>query len=243
MNWIRAALFMLFALLWTAFYGLLAIILPLLPVSPKTRHRIITLGWTRGMATLIEKILGIRYRVEGLENIPQTACVLMSKHQSAWETILLQVIFPPMCFVMKKELLNIPFLGWGFRSIMKIAIDRRAGKDALTQVIEQGTQLLQQGYWIAIFPEGTRVAPGEKHRYKQGGAALACAAQVPVVPVAHNAGEFWPRQAFLKRPGEVLVIIGTPISPVGQTPERLTQAVQNWIEGEMQHRFPHHYRA
>ncbi len=242
MSCVRSALFFVLMVLWTMPYGVLGIVLPLLPMKTGTRHRIIVF-WAHGANALVRTVLGIRYRVIGLENVPNSPVVLVCKHQSAWETIALQVIFPPMCFVLKAELLKIPFLGWGLRGIQKVAINRAAGRGALKQLIDQGTALLKSGYWVTIFPEGTRVAPGEQRPYKPGAAVLACAAQVPVLPVAHNAGEFWPRQAFIKRPGEIIVSIGAPISSEGHTPDSLTQAAQTWIEAEMRARFAHLYKT
>jgi 1-acyl-sn-glycerol-3-phosphate acyltransferase len=138
----------------------------------------------------IRHLLGIRHRVIGTENMPDRASVALVKHQSAWETIALQRILPPICFVLKRELLRLPFFGWGLARMPTIAIDRAAGKDALTQVVDQGRVLLDEGFWVVIFPEGTRVAPGTTRRYKPGGAWLASHTGVPVVPIAHNAGEY-----------------------------------------------------
>jgi 1-acyl-sn-glycerol-3-phosphate acyltransferase len=166
----------------------------------------------------------------------------MSKHMSAWETIMLQDIFPPMVFVMKREIHKLPFFGWGIAQMPMIAIDRAAGKDALAQVVEQGIDRLGHGFWVTIFPEGTRVAPGSRKRYKAGGAVLASKSGVPVVPVAHNAGEFWARNAFLKRPGEVVVSIGPAIDTRGLSPEEINRRTETWVEGEMHRLFPHHYK-
>jgi len=137
--------------------------------------------------------------------------------------------------------LRVPFFGWGLASIPGIAIDRAAGKDAMSQVVEQGRARLKEGLWVVVFPEGTRVAPGTTRRYKPGGAILAKRAGVPVVPVAHNAGEFWKRNAFIKRPGEIIVSIG-PVVPVkGEKAEAVNERAEAWIETEMRRLFPHHY--
>jgi len=141
-------------------------------LPPMTRHRLIT-SWVPIMMWVIRHVLGIRYRVLGRENIPAGPAVVLSKHQSAWETIALQVIFPPLCYVLKRELLRVPFFGWALAMIPGIAIDRSAGKDALAQVVEQGRERLKEGLWVVVFPEGTRVAPGTTRRYKPGGAILA----------------------------------------------------------------------
>ena len=153
----------------------------------------------------------------------------------------MQRIFPPVAFVLKKELLLIPFFGWGLARMPIISIDRKAGKDALNQVIDQGKERLAEGFWVVVFPEGTRAAPGHQKRYKVGGASLAVAAGVPVVPVAHNAGEFWRKNAFVKRPGDIVVSIGPAIATAGRTAEEVNKQTEAWIEGEMLRLFPHHY--
>ena len=211
------------------------------PLPPRVRHRIIT-SWAPLVMWFVWHLLGIRYKVLGRENIPAGPAVILSKHQSAWETMALQVIFPPLCFVLKRELLKVPFFGWGLAQIPGIAIDRNAGKDALAQVVEQGRARLAEGFWVVVFPEGTRVAPGTTRRYKPGGVWLAQKAGVPIVPVAHNAGEFWRRNAFLKRPGEITVSVGPVIDPAGLEAAEINARAEAWIEGEMRRLFPHHYR-
>ena len=183
MHLLRSILFALVLTVITVPYAFFATLIFWLP--PMTRHRLIT-SWVPIMMWVIRHVLGIRYRVIGAENIPAGPAVVLSKHQSAWETIALQVIFPPLCYVLKRELLRVPFFGWALGRIPGIAIDRSAGKDALTQVVEQGRERLKEGLWVVVFPEGTRVAPGATLRYKPGGAILAKRAGVPVVPVAHS---------------------------------------------------------
>ncbi len=185
------------------------------------------------MLFLLRVICGIRYRVLGAEHIPETPSIVLSKHQSAWETLAFQKIFPPQVWVLKKELLRIPFFGWGLAMTSPIAIDRSSGKAALEQVVEQGRDRLKQGFWVVIFPEGTRIAPGKKGKYRIGGAWLATHVDVPVVPVAHNAGEFWGRNSFIKRPGTITVSIGAPIDPGGMDPGDLNVKVEAWIEAEV----------
>ncbi len=235
---IRSSVFAILLALVTIPYALFAILIFWLP--PMTRHRLIT-SWVPIMMWIIRHVLGIRYRIVGAENMPAGPAVVLSKHQSAWETIALQQIFPPLCYVLKKEVLRIPFFGWGMASIPGIAIDRSAGKDALAQVVEQGRKRLKEGLWVVVFPEGTRVAPGKTGRYKPGGAILAKRAGVPVVPVAHNAGEFWRRNAFIKRPGEVIVSIGPAIEVKGVKADEINKRAEAWIEAEMRRLFPHHY--
>lgn len=239
MHLIRSFLFAIVLTVITVPYALFAVLIFWLP--PMTRHRLIT-SWVPIMMWVIRHTLGIRYRVIGAENIPAGPAVVLSKHQSAWETIALQQIFPPLCYVLKRELLRVPFFGWALGMIPGIAIDRAAGQDALAQVVEQGRRRLAEGLWVVVFPEGTRVSPGATRRYKPGGAILAKRAGVPVVPVAHNAGEFWRRNAFVKRPGEVVVSIGPAIAVKGVKANDVNDQAEAWIENEMRRLFPHHYR-
>jgi 1-acyl-sn-glycerol-3-phosphate acyltransferase len=182
---------------------------------------------------LLKHICGLDYRVDGLEHLPAGAAVILAKHQSAWETIAFQQIFPPQTGVLKRELLWIPLFGWALALLRPIAIDRGAGRVAIEQVIEQGRERLQSGIWVVVFPEGTRVASGTRRRYGIGGAALAAASGYPVVPVAHNAGFFWPRRGFLKRPGTIRVVIGPVIDPRGKTAEEIRRQAEEWIENTM----------
>ncbi|MDR2207900.1 MAG: 1-acyl-sn-glycerol-3-phosphate acyltransferase [Azoarcus sp.] len=242
MIFIRSTLFLVLSCLATVYTGLQGILSLCIFAKPLTRHRWVTRGWICMMMWLSRHILDIRFRVIGRENIPAGPAVILSKHQSAWETFGLQAIFPPLSFILKRELLWVPFLGWGLASIRSIAIDRKAGKNALSQVVEQGRERLKEGLWVAVFPEGTRVAPGVRGRFRPGGAFLAKRAGVAVVPVAHNAGDFWRRKAFLKRPGEVIVSIGPPIEVKGLKAEEVNRRSQEWIENEMTRLFPHHFQ-
>jgi len=235
---VRSLFFAPLAILVTAPAGLLVALSFALPM--RFRFRIIALWYTVFMA-LCRYVLGLHYQVIGRENIPPRSAVILSKHQSAWEAVSLQQIFPPLVFVMKRSLLLIPFLGWGLAAAKMISIDRSAGKDALRQVIAQGTERLQDGISVAIFPEGTRIAPGESRRFKAGGAHLAVSAGAPVVPVAHNAGEFWAKNAFVKKPGLITVSIGPAIDPAGKTAEEITMLAEQWIENEMRRLSPHRY--
>jgi 1-acyl-sn-glycerol-3-phosphate acyltransferase len=175
-------------------------------------------------------ILGIRCEIHGLENLPSRPSVILSKHQSAWETLAFQQIFPPQVHVLKRELLWIPFFGWGLALMSPIAIDRGRGFAALRNMARRGRERLEQGFWIVVFPEGTRVAPGEKRHYQLGGAWLAAASGAPIVPVAHNAGRVWPRNAFLKHPGTITVRIGPPIDTANRDAKTLNALVETWIE-------------
>ncbi len=185
------------------------------------------------MLFLLRHVCGIRYQLTGAENIPKTPSIILSKHQSAWETLAFQEIFPPQVWVLKKELLWIPFFGWGLAMTSPIAIDRSARKKALEQIVEQGKDRLSQGFWIVIFPEGTRIPPGQRGKYRIGGAWLATHTDTLVVPVAHNAGELWGRNSFIKYPGTITVSIGKPIDPAGMEAGELNAQVEAWIENEM----------
>lgn len=239
MIFLRSSLFALILLLFTPLYFLL--ILPLALLLPLRRRYYLFSAWAATTIALARLITGIRYRVIGAENIPRQTAVVLSKHQSAWETMAFQGIFPPQGYVLKRELLLIPFFGWGLALTPVISINRSAIHNALRQVVERGSKRLAQGFWVIIFPEGTRIAPGDKGRYKSGGAALACANRAPIVPVAHNAGEFWPKNTFLKRPGTITISIGPPITTDHLSTAEASQQAEQWIEGEMQRLFPHHY--
>ena len=158
--------------------------------------------------------------------------IIMCKHQSAWETMGLQQIFPPQVWVLKRGLLWLPFFGWGLAALSPIAIDRGSVHRALRQMVRQGEQRLRAGIWVVVFPEGTRVAPGEHRRYQAGGGLLAVESGCPVVPVAHNAGRYWSRNSILKRPGTIQVIVGPVIEPHGKTATEVTRACEEWIEAE-----------
>lgn len=207
---------------------------------PHRVRRRLGYAWTTPMIWMIRYVLGIRYELRGAENLVEPA-VILCKHQSAWETIVLQEKFRNVLYVWKKELRMIPFFGWALATMPMIAINRGAGKDALKQLVTQGTLRLSQGYSVIVFPEGTRVAPGHKRRYKIGGAYLAVDAGVPVVPVALNSGEVWGRNAFLKRPGTVIVCIGPAIDTRGVTAEEVNARAEQWIEAEMRRISPHLY--
>jgi 1-acyl-sn-glycerol-3-phosphate acyltransferase len=231
MIFLRSLIFLLVKAAMTIPFSLLTLLT--FPLPAMTRYRVIS-QWSRIVQWLSRVIVGITYRVEGLENLPAGPAVILSKHQSAWETILFQQIFPPMSFVLKKNLLYIPFFGWGLALFSPIAIDRGAGREALKQIETQGRERLKSGFWVLIFPEGTRVAPGATARFQVGGAWLAVKSGVPVVPVAHNAGRFWPKNGFRKYPGEIVVKIGAPIPTTGRKASQVLAESENWIVDAMQ---------
>jgi len=187
--------------------------------------------WARQLLSVLRVLCGLGYEVEGTENIPAGNHIVMSNHTSAWETVALFLMFPAQVWVLKRELLWIPFVGWGLRLLRPIAIDRGAGHRAVSQVIAQGKQRLGDGLWVIIFPEGTRVIAGQPKKYGVSGALLAIETGRFVVPLSHNAGVFWPRRGFLKKPGTVRVRIGAPIDPKGLDPRALNDATRDAIEG------------
>jgi 1-acyl-sn-glycerol-3-phosphate acyltransferase len=175
----------------------------------------------------------ITYQIKGAENIPSTPCIILSKHQSAWETLAFQQIFPALVFVMKRELLWIPFFGWGLAMTSPIAINRNAGRDALIQLISQGKERLKLGFWVVVFPEGTRIAPHNHGKFHIGGAWLASGTKATVLPVAHNAGLYWPKNSFLKKPGVITVSIGDAFDTSHLRADAVNKRVETWIQQEM----------
>lgn len=203
------------------------------PLPPLVRYRFIS-RWAKFHIWLLGKLCRLHHHVEGLEHVPSgTTAIILAKHQSSWETLALQQIFPPQVWVLKRELLWIPLFGWALALLEPIAIDRGAGRRAIEQIIEQGRQRLESGRCVVVFPEGTRVAPGQQKRFGIGGAALAAATGHPVVPVAHDAGHYWPRRGFLKRPGTIRVKIGPPIDTRGKSAEEINRLAEAWIREAM----------
>ena len=192
-------------------------------------------------------LLGIRVQISGMENLPQgekEGAVLLVKHQSTFETFLMPVIMPhPLAYVFKKELLYVPFFGWAIGRLDMIHIDRSQRTQAFHKVAQQGKALMDQGIWVIMFPEGTRIARGQKGNYKTGGTRLAIDAGAPVVPIAVTSAKVWPRKAFVKRPGVVDVSIGKPIPSAGREPDELMREVEAWIESEMRRLDPDAYTA
>jgi 1-acyl-sn-glycerol-3-phosphate acyltransferase len=226
-SFVRSGLFAIALTIVTPPYAVIALLSA--PLPRMMRYRIIS-GWSRLIVWLARVILGIEWRVEGRENLPSRPAVILAKHQSAWETLAFQHIFPPQVHVLKRELLWIPFFGWGLALMSPIAIDRRRGVAALRLIARRGQKRLDQGFWVVVFPEGTRVAPGESRDYQPGGAWLAAASGAPVVPVAHNAGLYWPRNAFLKRAGTVTIRIGPSIDSTKCDPLTINAKAKEWIE-------------
>lgn len=228
MQLLRSILFTTFFLLFTLAYAVFFVIVSV--ALPYRARFALARIWGQVLLGALRGICRLDYRVEGRENIPAGAHVALMKHSSSWETFAQAVILPPQAWVLKRELLWIPVVGWGIRQLGAIAIDRGAGSTAVRQMIQQGRQRLADGMWVVVFPEGTRMPPGETRRYGVGGVALAAEAGVLVLPVAHNSGYFWPRRGWLKRPGTIRVVIGRPIAAQGRDVRDVNEEAQRFIE-------------
>lgn len=230
MKFLRSLFFSGGMILATLIYAPLSLLTFPLPLN--WRYRFIT-SWSRFIIWWLKITCRVHYRIEGRENIPSEAAIIMSKHQSTWETLILQIIFPQQVWILKRELLKVPFFGWGLAMLKPIAIDRKGGRKAVEQLLEQGRAHLQAGRWIVVFPEGTRVPPGKKGRYALGGAILAEQTGAPIVPVAHNSGYCWRKKQFIKQPGTITVRIGAAINPKGMSANDIIRQVEDWIETEV----------
>lgn len=224
---------LLFSLGMLASIGVCASLVVLcFPLPFVNRYRIAQ-AWARFNIGWLRITCRIDYQLSGVEHVPDQPAIVMAKHQSTWETMFLSQYLPPVAWVIKRELLWLPLFGWALALLRPIAINREAGASAVKQVIRQGMEHLRQGQWVVIFPEGTRTAPGVRKRYGMGGAVLAVHSGYPILPVAHNAGEFWPRRGFLKRPGTVQVVFGPLLDSGGDSPQELNRRVEEWIENTM----------
>ncbi|MCW8945791.1 MAG: 1-acyl-sn-glycerol-3-phosphate acyltransferase [Sedimenticola sp.] len=204
-------------------------------VLPFRQRCLIANAWGTVNLFCLKVFCKLDYKIEGLEKIPESGAIVLSKHQSAWETMALRSLLPPeQAWVLKRELMWVPFFGWAAATVQPIAIDRKAGRKAAKQVIEIGIERLKQERLVVIFPEGTRVAPGQRKRYGMGGALLAEKTGVPIIPVAHNAGSFWRRRDIRKYPGTVTVVVGDPIQTVGRKAADINKEVEAWIETQME---------
>ena len=226
---IRNVLFYLAVIPATFFFTLAGSLLFWAPF--KVRYRVIT-AWSHYFIFCAKILGGLRYRVEGLENLPSTHAIVLSNHQSMWETIFMQVLLPPQTWVLKKELFYIPLFGWGLALLEPIAIHRKQFNSA-KELMTQGIERLKKGRWVVIFPEGTRVAPNTVGRFSRSAAALAEASQVPVVPIVHNAGAFWPRGFAIKRSGTIVVKIGPMIDSKGKTAIEINDLARDWIAAHL----------
>ncbi len=210
----------------------LASLLLLLFYSPMKLRIMVVHAWTDYTLFILRIFCGLKYTVEGLENIPAEGFIVMSKHSSTWETIVLQRFFRPLVWVVKRELTWIPVFGWGLRAMDAIALNRGTGRKAINQLVEESQVLMGQGRILMLFPEGTRVPPGQSRPFKLGGAIVSQRTGYAILPIAHNAGEFWPRHSWIKWPGTIRVVIGKPIDPGDRAPEEIIAEVGHWIQSE-----------
>ena len=231
MQFIGSVAFTIFLFLWTFFYAIFFVTACLF--LPFRLRFVLARLWGAVLLKALKWTCRLDYRVEGFENLPPGSHVALWKHSSSWETIAMAVIFPRQVWVLKRELTWIPFVGWGILQLHAIAIDRKSGASAVSQVVEQGSARLAEGSWVIIFPEGTRMPRGQTRKYGGSGALLAKEAGRMIVPVAHNSGDYWPRRGLMKKPGTIRVAIGPPISAAGREVREINEDAQSWIEGKI----------
>jgi 1-acyl-sn-glycerol-3-phosphate acyltransferase len=229
---VGSLVFTAFLFLWTFFYAIFFVIACCF--LPFRRRFVLARVWALVLLFVLKLTCRLDYVIEGRENLPPGNHIALWKHSSSWETIAMAVVFPRQVWVLKRELLWIPFVGWGIRQLHAIAIDRKSGSSAVHQVVEQGRQRLGEGDWIMVFPEGTRMAQGQTRKYGVSGALLARETGHLIVPVAHNAGSYWPRRGLFKKSGRVRVVIGPPIAATGSDPREVNERAQAWIEATIQ---------
>lgn len=229
--YVRSGLLFMSILIGTIIIALLMLMAALLPFSLQYK---LAAFWGKFVLFMTSVICGLSYQVSGLEHISKEHnAIVLCKHQSAWETIALMALLPPQSVLLKKSLLWIPFWGWAMATLKPMAIDRSAPKEALSQLLKQGAQRLKEGFWVVIFPEGTRTAPGEQRKFSASGSLLAQRTGFPIIPIAHNAGEFWPRNSFIKYPGIIQLKIGKPISVEGRKSKEINAEAEAWIKNTM----------
>jgi 1-acyl-sn-glycerol-3-phosphate acyltransferase len=231
MQWLASLIFTAFLFVWTFFYAIFYVLAASL--SPWRTRYALAQFWAVVILKALKLLCRLDYKVEGWENLPAGNHIFLMKHSSAWETIAQMAFFPPLVWVMKREIMWIPFVGWGCKLAKCIAIDRKAGASAVNQVLAQGKARLDMGAWIMIFPEGTRMPAGETRKYGVSGALLASKTGVKIVPVAHDAGYFWPRRGLLKKSGMITVRIGPPIEAAGRDVRQINDETQQWMEAEV----------
>ena len=228
MQLIGSLIFTVFLFAWTFFYAIFFVIA--CSMLPFRKRFILARVWGLVLLWALKVTCRLDYRIEGAENVPSGNHIALWKHSSSWETIAMAMVFPRQVWVLKRELLWIPAVGWGIRQLHAIAIDRKSGHSAVRQVVDQGKQRLQEGDWIIIFPEGTRTPAGQTRKYGVSGALLASETGCLIVPVAHDAGSYWPRRGLLKQPGVIRVVIGPPIPARDRNPREINRDAQAWIE-------------
>lgn len=224
---IRSLSFYIGQIISTLFFAPIGVII--FPLKFETRYYLIS-RWAAFNLYWLRICCGVKYKVEGMENIPDKPCIVMCNHQSAMETLALQLIFIPQVWILKRELLKIPIYGWGLASMQPIAIDRGSAVKSFRQIVDQGCERLKSSLWVIIFPEGTRIAPGKKAKYLPGGGLLAEKSGANVVPVAHNAGYLWPKNSLLKKPGMITIVIGPVIETTNKNAKQITSEVETWID-------------
>lgn len=237
MAYIRSTLYLAFMWLTIPFASFLFLLA--FPVPYKYRSKLIS-SWSKITLHVLSFLCGLKFEISGQENIPETPSIIFCKHQSTWETMALQLLFTPQVWILKRELLWVPFFGWTLASMKSIAIDRSSGKKALRQIVDQGTRRLKEGNWVIIFPEGTRKLPGQKPNYKIGGAMLAKSSGYDVLPIAHNAGEFWPKGQYIKKPGLIKMVIGPVIKSSDLKTKQINQQAEQWIESTIESLYQKH---
>jgi 1-acyl-sn-glycerol-3-phosphate acyltransferase len=229
MQWVRSLAFTTLLFLITLAFGVVVLAAALLPLSIEQRY-VIPRYWGLCLTWLARVVCGIDYVVEGRENLPSVPFVSLWKHSSAWETLAQMFVVPPASWLLKREVLWIPVVGWAVKTYNPIAIDRSAGHSAVNQVVRQGRERLAAGMGVIVYPEGTRMPPGQTRKYGVSGALLAVEAGAPVVPIAHNSGYLWKRRSLLKHPGTIYVVIGPPIDPRGLDAREVNERAQKWVE-------------
>ena len=209
-------------ILWGGFWTVFGLLLPF-----QLRFRVIINWWSRFVLLWLRITCGVRYSVDGLENLPEQPCVVLARHESTWETLFLQSLFVPQATVIKRSLLNIPFFGWPFRLLRPIPIDRDKPKQALRTIRDVGSRRLADGLWVVLFPEGTRCPVGEIGKFGPSGAFLCQSAKVPCLVVAHDAGRYWPPHRFAKRPGVVRVKIAPRIDTLHKNAKEINEIARD----------------
>jgi 1-acyl-sn-glycerol-3-phosphate acyltransferase len=229
MRWVRSLVFTSLLFVTTMAFGVVVLLSALLPLSIEQRY-VIPRYWGLFECWLAKVVCGMNYVVEGRENLPSQPFISLWKHSTAWETMAQMFIVPTAAWLLKREVLWIPIVGWAVSTYKPIAINRSAGHSAVNQVVNQGRERLAAGMGVIVYPEGTRVAPGQSRKYGVSGALLAVETGTPVVPIAHNSGYLWPRRSLLKKAGTIYVVIGKPIDPTGLDAREVNRRAQEWIE-------------
>jgi 1-acyl-sn-glycerol-3-phosphate acyltransferase len=232
MQAIRSLIYSTLMVLGTGVFGVIVLISALLPLSIEQRY-VIPRTWGLFLTWLAGAICGLKYTIEGQENLPDRPFISLWKHSSAWDTMAQMFVVPPAAWLLKREVTWIPIVGWAVSTFKPISINRSAGHSAVNQVVTQGRERLASGLGVIVYPEGTRVLPGQTRKYGISGALLATQTGTPVVPIAHNSGYFWRRRSIMKKAGTIRVVIGPPIDPTGMDPRELNRQVQQWIEAKV----------